>query len=121
MAWAQRAARLLAETFAGAFDADGVVVAAAGVDPAGPASLVSPGPADGRFEIGSVTKTMTATLLALLAAEGTLSLDDEVGRWLPAGANPAIRVRSTAASVCPGRRKTPPSRAIRGNTWPGRT
>jgi CubicO group peptidase (beta-lactamase class C family) len=59
---------------------------------------VNPGdtPADGRFEVGSVTKTMTATLLALLAADGSLRLDDEVGRWLPAGANAGISLRQLA-------------------------
>ncbi len=98
MAWAEHAARALTETFDGSFEAAGVVVAAAGVDEAGIVSHASPPgtPADGRFEIGSVTKTMTATLLALLAAEGTLSLDDGVGRWLPAGANGAITLRQLA-------------------------
>jgi CubicO group peptidase (beta-lactamase class C family) len=40
-----------------------VVVPAACIDEAGAAIQASPGdaPADGRFEIGSVTKTMTAT------------------------------------------------------------
>jgi CubicO group peptidase (beta-lactamase class C family) len=56
---------------------------------------VNPGdtPAGGRFEVGSVTKTMTATLLA---ADGSLRLDDEVGRWLPAGANAGITLRQLA-------------------------
>jgi CubicO group peptidase (beta-lactamase class C family) len=98
MSWADQAARALTETVDGSFDAAGVVAAAAGVDEAGIASQVSPPdtPPDGRFEIGSVTKTMTATLAALLAAEGTLSLDDGVGRWLPAGANGAITLRQLA-------------------------
>ena len=30
-----------------------------------------------------------------------------------------MRARSTAASVCPARTSTPPSRARSGNTWPG--
>ena len=38
----------------------------------------------------------------------------------PQGCNPARRARSTAASVCPGRRSTPFSRARSGLTWPGR-
>jgi CubicO group peptidase (beta-lactamase class C family) len=81
MAWREDAARSLTETFDGAFDSPGVVVAAACVDEAGTGIGVSPGdtPADGRFEIGSVTKTMTAALLALLADDGALSLDDEEG------------------------------------------
>ena len=79
-----------------------MVTAAACIDEAGTAIGVSPGdtPADGRFEIGSVTKTMTATLLALLEADGTLQLDDEVGRWLSAG--------PTAGSPCGSSPRTPP-------------
>ena len=105
MAWAGQAARSLTETFDGSFEAAGVAVAAAGVDRAHAAVHASHGvPPDGRFEIGSVTKTMTATLLALLAAEGTLSLDDRIGRWLPAGVNGGITLRqlATHTSGLPG-------------------
>ena len=44
-----------------------------------------------------------------------------ISQMTPAGVSPAIRARSTAASVCPARASTPPSRATRGNTCPGRT
>ncbi|WP_129839772.1 serine hydrolase domain-containing protein [Streptomyces sp. RFCAC02] len=40
-------------------------------------------PPDGRFRIGSATKTFTATVVLQLVAEGRLSLDDTVERWLP--------------------------------------
>lgn len=75
-----------------------MAVAAACADQASAVSRVSPADtaADGRFEIGSVTKTMTGTLLALLAADGTLRLDDEVGRWLSAGDNGRITLRQLA-------------------------
>ena len=65
MTWSEDAARTLAETFDGTFAAPGVVTAAACIDETGTATAASPGdtPADGRFEIGSITKTMTATLL----------------------------------------------------------
>jgi CubicO group peptidase (beta-lactamase class C family) len=98
MTWSEDAASQLAETFDGAFDAPGVVTAAACTDETGTAIQVLPGdtPADGRFEIGSVTKTMTAALLALLEADGRLRLDDEVGRWLSAGANGGITLRQLA-------------------------
>jgi D-alanyl-D-alanine-carboxypeptidase/D-alanyl-D-alanine-endopeptidase len=98
MTWSEDAARTLSETFDGTFSAPGVVTAAACVDAAGTAIAASPGsmPAGGRFEIGSVTKTMTATLLALLEADGTLALDDEVSRWLPAGPNGGITLRQLA-------------------------
>jgi serine-type D-Ala-D-Ala carboxypeptidase/endopeptidase len=98
MTWSEDAARTLAETFDGTFAAPGVVTAAACIDEAGTAIQASPGdmPADGRFEIGSITKTMTATLLALLEADGTLGLDDEVSRWLSAGPNSGITLRQLA-------------------------
>jgi len=41
--------------------------------------------ADSAFEIGSVSKTMTAALLAQLIADGEASLDDPLSAYLPAG------------------------------------
>jgi serine-type D-Ala-D-Ala carboxypeptidase/endopeptidase len=98
MAWSTDAARPLTEAFDGALGAPGTVIAVACIDDAETVIEVSPGdtPAGGRFEVGSVTKTMTATLLALLAADGSLRLDDEVGQWLSAGANAGITVRQLA-------------------------
>jgi D-alanyl-D-alanine-carboxypeptidase/D-alanyl-D-alanine-endopeptidase len=99
MTWREDAAQSLTETFDGAFSAAAAVTAAACIDETGTAVAVSPGSvsADGRFEIGSVTKTMTAAMLTLLEADGSLRLDDEVGRWLPAGANGAITLRQLAS------------------------
>jgi len=106
--WAEQAARSLVETFEG--ETDGVVVAAACVDEAGAVVRVSPDgtPADGRLEIGSITKTMTATLLALLAADGTLRLDEEVGRFLAAGPNSGITLRQLATHTS-GLPRLPPN------------
>ncbi|MFE6977853.1 serine hydrolase domain-containing protein [Streptomyces sp. NPDC057682] len=42
-----------------------------------------PVPADGRFRMGSITKTFLATVVLQLAAEDRLALDDSVERWLP--------------------------------------
>jgi serine-type D-Ala-D-Ala carboxypeptidase/endopeptidase len=53
-------------------------------------------PADGRFEIGSITKTMTGAVLASLADDGIVGLDDEIGRWLDAGRNAEITLRQLA-------------------------
>ena len=53
-------------------------------------------PADGRFEIGSITKTMTGAVLASLADDGIVGIDDEIGRWLDAGRNADITVRQLA-------------------------
>lgn len=36
-----------------------------------------------RFRVGSITKSMVATVVLQLVSEGTLSLDDSVERWLP--------------------------------------
>ncbi len=41
--------------------------------------------ADTAFEIGSVSKTMTAVLLADLIVQGKASLDDPLSAWLPEG------------------------------------
>lgn len=37
------------------------------------------------FEIGSITKTFTSTILADMAARGEVALDDPVAKYLPAG------------------------------------
>jgi CubicO group peptidase (beta-lactamase class C family) len=101
-----------------------VVIAAACVDDAGQGIHVLPGdtPADGRFEIGSVSKTMTATLLALLEAEGALRLDDEIGRWLSAGANGGITLRQLATHTA-GLPRAAPNFDLRtadpANPWAG--
>jgi D-alanyl-D-alanine carboxypeptidase len=42
-----------------------------------------PARAGDRFRIGSVTKSFVATLVLQLVAEGRLSLDDKLERWLP--------------------------------------
>ncbi|WP_372348235.1 serine hydrolase domain-containing protein [Streptomyces sp. KL116D] len=52
---------------------------------AGTAALNSrqPMPRNGRFRIGSATKTFTATVVLQLVGEGRMSLEDTVERWLP--------------------------------------
>ncbi|HEV3358161.1 MAG TPA: serine hydrolase domain-containing protein [Pseudonocardiaceae bacterium] len=89
--WTRHAAHSLTE----ALTMPGVEVAAGAVDGDG-AVTSDTTTEDQRFEIGSVTKTMTATVLALLVGEGLLSLDDDIGRWLSAGRNGAITVRQLA-------------------------
>ncbi|MBP8533881.1 serine hydrolase [Streptomyces sp. MK37H] len=42
-----------------------------------------PMPHNGRFRIGSATKTFTATVVLQLLGEGRISLEDTVERWLP--------------------------------------
>jgi CubicO group peptidase (beta-lactamase class C family) len=92
-------ARAVFEALDGAFTGDGIVVAVAAVDSrgGGPAFAVTEGlPEDARFEIGSITKTMTATLLASLVGDGVLALDDEIGRWLDAGPHGGITLEQLA-------------------------
>ncbi len=92
-------AQAVFEALEGAFAGDGIVVAVAAVDggSGGPAFAVTGGlPEDARFEIGSVTKTMTAALLASLVGDGVLALDDEIGRWLDAGPNGNITLEQLA-------------------------
>jgi len=50
---------------------------------------------DMAFAIGSITKNMVAALALQLAEEGKLSLEDPIGKWLPAypHVNPAITIR----------------------------
>jgi D-alanyl-D-alanine-carboxypeptidase/D-alanyl-D-alanine-endopeptidase len=53
----------------------------------------SPAAADTIFEIGSVTKVFTATLLAVMVEEGLVALDDPVQRYLPPGVKLPVRGR----------------------------
>ncbi|NEB01802.1 beta-lactamase family protein [Streptomyces sp. SID13726] len=43
----------------------------------------APRSADDRYRVGSITKTFVSTVLLQLEAEGRLSLDDKVEKWLP--------------------------------------
>ncbi|MFD8201113.1 serine hydrolase domain-containing protein [Streptomyces sp. NPDC059701] len=46
-------------------------------------NTLRPMPRDGRFRIGSATKTFTATVVLQLVGEGRMSLEDTVEQWLP--------------------------------------
>ena len=126
MTWGKQAAHALAETLGGWFADNGVAAAVATVDEAETVIAASPAelPADGRFEIGSVTKTMTATVLAALAADGALSLADPIGQWLSAGPHGEITIRQLAThtsglpAVAPNRQAVQSDPA---NPWSGYT
>jgi len=97
--WDSERAQAVFEALDGVFPGDGIVVAVAAVDSvsSGPAFGVTEGlPDDARFEIGSITKTMTATLLASLVGDGVLALEDEIRRWLDAGPHGNITLEQLA-------------------------
>ena len=97
MGWSSERAQAVFETLNRAFGGDGIVVAVTAIDAAGPAFSRSAGlPEDRRFEVGSITKTMTATLLATLVGDAVVALDDEIGRWLDAGPNADITLEQLA-------------------------
>lgn len=124
MTWTHQAARSLTDALGGPFTTGAVVVAAAAIDSTGTDAAITPvaTAGDRRFEIGSVTKTMTATVLALLVGEGVLRLDDEIGRWLSAGPNGTITIRRLATHTS-GLPTTPPNLHIGQsdprNPWAG--
>jgi serine-type D-Ala-D-Ala carboxypeptidase/endopeptidase len=97
VSWASEHAQSAFGALDGAFPRSRIVVAVTAIDADGAVFVASDGmPADGRFEIGSVTKTMTATLLASLAGEGAVALGDPIGRWLDAGPNAGITLEELA-------------------------
>ncbi|MFI5776343.1 serine hydrolase domain-containing protein [Nocardia sp. NPDC051570] len=72
-------------------DAQGEWTGSAGVAEVGRPEGV---PTDGRFRIGSISKTFLATVMLQLVGEGRLGLDDPVARYLPQfGLDPRITVR----------------------------
>ncbi|WP_435744462.1 serine hydrolase domain-containing protein [Nocardioides sp. SYSU DS0663] len=70
------------------------------------------------LEIGSVTKTMTALLLADLAREGVVGLEDPVGSYLPA-APPVVERPITLLDLATHHSGLP--RLPRGALWTGMT
>jgi CubicO group peptidase (beta-lactamase class C family) len=126
MTWTEQAAQSLTEVLGDWFSTDGVTAATAAIDASGTVVITSPAdtPAHARFEIGSVTKTMTATVLSSLAADGMLALDDPIDRWLSAGAHGEITIRELATHTS-GLPAVAPNRLERqanpANPWAGYT
>jgi hypothetical protein len=97
MTWSEDAARSLAQTWRALRTR--AVTAAACTDETGTAVAVRPGgtPADGRFENGSVTKTMTAALLGAVGQAAGADNPDRLGDELSdifAGADRGHRERN---------------------------
>jgi D-alanyl-D-alanine carboxypeptidase len=81
-------------------------------------------PVRGRFRTGSITKTFVATVVLQLVDEGSLRLDDPVGRWLPGvvpgGDSIAVRQLLDQTSGLPDVVPTlpkPPEPAFYDNRW----
>lgn len=95
MTWVEQCARSLRQTVDPL--RAGVFAAAVACDESGYAVSLSDGcPPDGRFGIGSVTKTMTGIALASLVTSEVVRLDSEIGQWLKAGDNAAITLGELA-------------------------
>ena len=73
--------------------ADGTWTGTSGT--AGPDTDAAPTPTD-YTRIGSVTKTLTATLILQLVGEGLISLDDPVSQYIPDSPNPTATIRQLA-------------------------
>jgi serine-type D-Ala-D-Ala carboxypeptidase/endopeptidase len=69
------------------------------------------------FEIGSITKVFTATLLADMARHGLVGLDDPVWRHLPEGVRPPVRGREITLEDLASHRSGLP-RLPKGMSWP---
>ena len=124
--WPSGAAQALVDALDGSFAGNDVVVMAAAAT-AEDSAVRSSGPdlpPDARFEIGSVTKTLTGTLLAALTVDGTVRLTDRIDRWVPAGENGAITLVRLATHTA-GLPKLPdprtPAGPDRGNPYAGFT
>jgi CubicO group peptidase (beta-lactamase class C family) len=93
------------------------VLAAVAADEGGYAVKLSDDcPLDGRFEIGSMTKTMTGTVLASLVNDRAVAFGDTIGRWLDAGQNSDVTLLQLATHTS-GLPRLPPGH-IAGATDP---
>ncbi len=72
------------------------------------------------FEIGSITKTFTATLLADMASEGVVALDDPVQHHLPTGVRLPVRGGEITLEELATHRSGLP-RLPKGLLWPALT
>jgi serine-type D-Ala-D-Ala carboxypeptidase/endopeptidase len=96
VSWRSTTVDGLVDTLAPTLTGD-VVIAALAADGGGYAVRLSDNcPLDGRFEIGSMTKTLTGIVVAALVDDGIVALDDEIGRWLDAGPNADITIGQLA-------------------------
>jgi serine-type D-Ala-D-Ala carboxypeptidase/endopeptidase len=94
--WRARVVEHLVETLTPTLPATAVVAAVAADEGGYAVRLSDSCPLDGRFEIGSITKTLTGAVLASLVDDGAVALGEEVGRWISAGQNSDITLGQLA-------------------------
>lgn len=76
---------------------DARIVGAGAIDRNDRVARVEPGEHElDRFEIGSITKVITGTVLARLVLDGATSLNRQIGDWLDAGENGTITLEELA-------------------------
>jgi serine-type D-Ala-D-Ala carboxypeptidase/endopeptidase len=109
--WRSTAVAGLAETLEPSLPSPAVIAVAAADEDGYAVKLSDSCPLNGRFEVGSITKTMTGIVLASVVREGTVALDDKIGRWLDAGHNADITLLQLATHtsglprLAPGHRR----------------
>jgi CubicO group peptidase (beta-lactamase class C family) len=114
VSWTDETTAALVDTFVGTVDHP-LSIAAVAIDGHDESIVVTPGEhLDGLFEIGSITKTMTATLLAILANDDVVTLDAPIGTWLDAGDNRSVTLEQLATHTSGLPRVAPNS-----DGWPG--
>ena len=96
MLWRSAAVAGLAGAVGPALPATAVIAAVAADEGGYAVKLSDDCPLDGRFEIGSMTKTMTGTVLASLVNDRTVEFSDPIGRWLDAGQNSDVTLLQLA-------------------------
>lgn len=96
MLWRSAAVTGLAGAVGPALPATAVIAAVAADEGGYAVNLSDDCPLEGRFEIGSMTKTMTGAVLASLVIDGTVAFGDPIGRWLDAGQNSDVTLLQLA-------------------------
>lgn len=98
------------------------IVGAAAIDRTDRVARVEPGEHElARFEIGSITKVITGTVLARLVLDGVTSLDSQIGDWVDAGENGSITLEELATHTSGLPRLAPNAFTYAGSIRPTRT
>lgn len=96
LSWRSATVERLADALTPALPASAAIAAVAADDGGYAVRISDSCPLDGRFEIGSITKTLTGVVLASLTDDGAVTLDDQIGCWIDAGPNSDITLGQLA-------------------------